>query len=168
MPDAFELPGMLGAVVPLVGGEGLPGLRRNVIGELVALAFGHSVRRFGFARGRAGLEPGFAAVVGALNDLPEPAARLRAVDAIGIHGRTLEVIDLPAGEMRAADLPIFAFAVGRKNECTLARAHQDSNFAHVLLLLVIAIFVRAIWSVQFSFEDSGNLSYSKTGRAHAA
>ena len=46
--------------------------------------------------------PGLAAVVGALNDLSEPAAGLRRIDAIGIDGRALQVIDLPPGEVRAA------------------------------------------------------------------
>ena len=55
--------------------------------------------------------PGFAAVVGALNDLAEPAAGLRGVDAIGIGGRSFEVIHLPAGKVRAADFPVFALAV---------------------------------------------------------
>src|SRR5467141_265670 len=38
VPDALELPGMLGAVVPLVRGEGLAGVGRRVVHEFVALA----------------------------------------------------------------------------------------------------------------------------------
>src|SRR5256886_11909584 len=38
VPDALELPGMLRAVVELVRGEWLAGLRRRVVDEFVALA----------------------------------------------------------------------------------------------------------------------------------
>ena len=83
MPDALEFPRVLRAVVPLVRRERLAGLRRRVVDELVALALGHAVGRGGRLAGRrAGLVPGFAAVVGALDDLPEPAAGLRGVDPI--------------------------------------------------------------------------------------
>src|SRR5258707_4676127 len=139
VPDTLEFPGMLRAVVELMGGERRAGFLRIVVFEFVTFALGGSVRRFGFAGRRAWLEPGFAAVIGTLNDWADPAACLRAVDAIWIHGRPLQVIDLPAGEMWAADLPFFALAVGRKNKRSLARANQHSNFAHVLLLLIGAI-----------------------------
>ena len=76
--------------------------------------------------------PGFAAVVGALNDLAEPAAGLRGVDAVRIGGRSLQVINLPAGKVRSADVPLFALAVGGQNERALVRADQDSYFAHPL------------------------------------
>src|SRR5438105_11647924 len=46
---------------------------------------------------------GFAAIVGALNDLAEPAAGLRGVNAVGVRGCALQVVYLPAGKMRAAD-----------------------------------------------------------------
>ena len=82
MPDALELPRMLRAVVPLVRGERLAGFRRCVVDELVALALGHAVRRGGRFAGRcSGLMPGLAAVIRALNDLPEPAAGLRCITA---------------------------------------------------------------------------------------
>ena len=76
---------------------------------------------------RAGLVPGFAAVVGALDDLPEPAAGLRGVDAVGIDGRALHVIDLPAGEVRAGDVPLLPLAVGGEDERALARADEDPD-----------------------------------------
>ena len=78
--------------------------------------------------------PGLAAVVGALDQLPEPAAGLRGVDAVGIGGRALEVVDLPAGKVRAADVPLLALAVGGQDEGALARADQNSNRTHPLLL----------------------------------
>src|SRR3954462_6133158 len=59
MPDAFKFPRVLGAVVPRMGGERFPALRRNVVGELVALPFRHSVRcRRWLAWRKARLEPG--------------------------------------------------------------------------------------------------------------
>ena len=97
MPDALELPGMLRAVVPLVRGERLAGFGGRVVDELVALALGHAVGRRGRLAGRCPrLIPCFAAVIGALNDLPEPAAGLRRIQPVRIGRRALEVIDLPA------------------------------------------------------------------------
>ncbi len=61
------------AVVPLMGA------RHAVVDELVADRL-----------------PGLAAVVGALDHLTEPAARLRGVEAVRVDGRALEVVDLPA------------------------------------------------------------------------
>src|SRR5204863_5897184 len=96
-----------------------------------ALALGHPLGRGGgFAGGRAGLLPGLAAVAGALDDLAEPAAGLRGVDAVGIDGRALEVVDLPAGKVRAADLPLLALAVGVEDEGALARADEYAYAAH--------------------------------------
>src|SRR5437660_8675288 len=77
MPDALELPRMGRGVVPHVRGQRLAGFGRSVIDELVAFAFGHAFRGGGRLAWRgAGLLPGLAAVVGALNDLTEPAAGL--------------------------------------------------------------------------------------------
>ena len=112
MPDALELPGVRRAVVPLVrAGDA-------VVHELVADRL-----------------PGLAAVVGALDHLPEPAAGLRRVQPIRVGGRSLEVVDLPAREVRAADVPPFALAVRRQDERALARADQYPYSAHPLLLV---------------------------------
>src|SRR5260370_22856792 len=113
MPNALELPRMLRAVVPLMSGERLPGLRGGVVHKLVALAFGRASRAGLFARRRSWLCPGLAAVIGALDDLPEPAAALRSKDAIRVGGRTLDVVHLPAGKISAANVPILALAVRR-------------------------------------------------------
>src|SRR5262249_10145565 len=78
--------------------------------------------------------PGLAAVVGALHDLPEPAAALRGVEPVGVGRRPLDVVDLPAGEVGSADLPPAARAVGREDEGALARAHQNPYSAHPFLL----------------------------------
>src|SRR5262249_14223271 len=91
VPDALEDPGLLRAVVKLMGGERSAAfLGIFVVDELVAFALGHSAFAGEFLRFAAGRVPGLAAVVGALNDLSEPAAGLRAVDAVGILGRALE------------------------------------------------------------------------------
>ena len=65
MPDAFELPGMLCAVVPLVS-AGHP-----VVIELVTNWL-----------------PILAAIIGALDHLTEPAARLRSKQPFGLGGRS--------------------------------------------------------------------------------
>src|SRR5260370_34979824 len=106
MPDALELPGMLRAVVPLVRGERLfTFFGGGVVDEFVALAFGRALRRsLLFPGRRARLRPGFAAVIGALDDLAEPSAGLRRVDPIGSRRPSLQVIPLPAREMTTADV----------------------------------------------------------------
>ena len=103
MPDALELPGVLRAVVPLVGAGDA------VVGELVADRL-----------------PGLAAVVGALDHLPEPAARLRRVEPVRIDRRALEVVNLPAREMRAADVPSSRLPSEVRMKRALARADQYS------------------------------------------
>src|SRR5580765_2896084 len=117
MPDALEFPGVWFAVVKLVRGHGRTGFGRGVVRKFVALAFGLAAGSGLFPLRRPRLMPGFAAVVGALNDLAEPSAGLRGVDAIGIRRRSFEVIHFPAGEERAADVPFFALAIRVKNEC---------------------------------------------------
>src|SRR5579859_4600250 len=140
MPHALEFPRMLRPVVPLVRGERLAALRRRIVDKLVALAFGHSSwRGRGFARRRAGLYPRFATIVGALNHLPEPVARLRGEDAIRINRRAFQVINRPARKKRAVDVPLFALAVRRQNERAFARAHQYAYFAHLRLLVVFRV-----------------------------
>src|SRR5208282_6859158 len=110
MPDTLEFPRMLRAVIPLVRAD-LAGVR-----EFVAFAFGHAFRAFQFLWTAAGRVPGLAAVIGTLDDLAEPAARLRGIDAVGVCGRAFDVINFPARKMRAADLPIPAFAIGSQDE----------------------------------------------------
>src|ERR1044072_2948635 len=112
MPDAFELPWMRSAVIKLMRRERFAGFIRGVVNKLIALALRHSLgrgRRFTGWRSR--LEPRQAAVVGALNDLFEPAARLRRVNAVRIHRRTFEVINLPSGEVWATHIPLFTFSI---------------------------------------------------------
>src|SRR6266702_2971391 len=79
---------MLCAVVPLVCGERLAGLRRRVVDELVA--------------------------------------------------RALHVIDLPAGKVRAAHVPLFALPVRCEDEGPLARTNQYPYPAHASLLSACA------------------------------
>ena len=82
MPHPLELPRVRRAVVPLVGA------RDAVVDELVADRL-----------------PRLAAVVGPLNHLAEPAAGLRGVEPVRVGRRAFEVVDLPAAEVRAVDLP---------------------------------------------------------------
>src|SRR4029077_12505187 len=107
MPDALELPRMLRAVIKLMRRERLAGFGGDVVDEFVAFRLGRAVGRG--ARppvGLAGWYPGFAAVVGALNDLPEPAAGLRRKEAVGRGGRALDVVNLPTCKVRAPDLAL--------------------------------------------------------------
>ena len=87
MPDAFELPRVRRAVVPLVS-AGIA-----LVGEFVADRL-----------------PGLAAVVGALDHLAEPAAGLRRVQPVRIDGRALEVVDFPAREVGTIDVPRWRLA----------------------------------------------------------
>ena len=107
MPDALELPRMRRAVIPLVGAG------HAVIHKLIA------DRR-----------PCFAAIVRSLNQLAEPAARLRRVQSIRVSGRSLQVIDLPPGKQGALYAPTVALAIRGQYECSFARAHQYPNAAH--------------------------------------
>src|SRR5215468_4692046 len=102
MPDPRELPRMLGAVVPLVGA------RNTVVDELVPDGL-----------------PCLAAVVRALDDLPEPAARLRGVQPVGVGRRPVDVVDLPAREQGAVDVPLVARPVGRQDERTLLGSYEQ-------------------------------------------
>src|SRR5712692_1500262 len=111
VPDAFELPGMLCSVVPLVRGEWFASFSRSIVHELVAFAFGRAIRAFQLVGAAAGRVPSLTAIIGALNDLTEPAAGLRRVNAIRINWRTFHVINLPTRKMRAADFPTFARAI---------------------------------------------------------
>src|SRR5208337_2778125 len=108
VPDASEFPWMWRAVIPLMRA-----------GNAFVLEF--------VSNG----SPGVASVVRALNQLAEPAGRLRYVEAIGIRGRSLEVINLPTAEMRPIDVPPLALSIGSKNECAFARSHKHSYAAHV-------------------------------------
>src|SRR5262249_57197407 len=105
MPDALELPRVRRAVVPLMCA------RNAVVHEL-------AVDRF----------PRLAAVVRALNQLPEPGRALRAIDAVPIGGPTLSGGDFPTAEMGAPHFPPVALAVRRQHQRALAASseHTDS------------------------------------------
>ena len=112
VPDPGELPRMGCPVVPLVG-AGLGGVL-----ELVTHRF-----------------PGRAAVVGTLDDLPEPAAALGREQPGRIGRRSLDMVDLPAGEKWPADVPPVALTVRVQHERSLARPDQYPYPAHRRLLL---------------------------------
>src|SRR5262245_45500665 len=102
MPDPLELPRPRSAVIP------------KVVTDLTLVSKVVADRR-----------PVGAAVVGTLDHLPEPPAGLRRVEPVGIDGRPVEVVDLPATEVWPVDLPVVALAVGGQYERALARADQD-------------------------------------------
>src|ERR671923_341720 len=112
MPDARELPGVLRAVVPLMGAW------HAVVGELVADGL-----------------PGLSAIVRPLHDLAVPAGGLRRIQAIRVSRRPVQVVDLPAREQRAFDVPVVPRPVGRQNERALPRAHEEPHSAHCSLPL---------------------------------
>ena len=111
MPDALELPWMGRPVVPLMR-AGHP-----VVDELVSDRL-----------------PGLAAIVRTLDELSEPAAALGGIQPIRISRRPLEVINLPASEMRPVHLPFLAFPVRFQRERAFARTDQHPYSAHASLL----------------------------------
>src|SRR5262249_45682546 len=112
MPDALKLPRMLCPVVKLMRRERLARFRRSILDELVALALGPALwRRSRLAGRRPRLVPGFASVIGTLDDLPKPTARLRRIDPVRIDGRGLHMVNLPAAKKRAFDVPFLTLGV---------------------------------------------------------
>src|SRR5215475_3242019 len=144
MPDSFELPRVRRAIVPLVRGERLAGFGRRVVNKLVALALGHALwGSCGLAGRCAGLMPGLAAVIGALDDLSKPTARLRSIQPIRINRRSLKVINFPSGKERTTDVPLLSLCVRRQNKRALACANEYSYSAHNLpfLMLLMLLFL---------------------------
>src|SRR5436189_5591669 len=72
MPHTLEFPRMLRAIVPLVGRERLPSLRRAIVNELVTLALCHAVRAFQFLRTASRCVLGFTSHISELNTLYTP------------------------------------------------------------------------------------------------
>src|SRR4030095_12734887 len=112
MPNALELPRMLGAVIPLMRP------RDSVVNKLVALGFRRAIRAFQFLGAASRRVPSFSTVIGALNDLAEPRTGLRCVNAVRIDRRTLHMINLPTRKMRPANLPSFARTIRCQDERT--------------------------------------------------
>src|SRR5437867_12445957 len=110
MPDTLELKGAGCAVVPLMR-AGLA-----LVDELV-------VERL----------PGLTAVIGPLDHLPVPSGGLRRVDAVRIGRRSLEVVNVPSGEMGSIDSPGSALFVRRQDERTLVRPDQYPYATHAFL-----------------------------------
>lgn len=75
MPNAFELPRMRRAIVPLVRA------RHAVVGELVIYR-----------------SPRLAAIVRTLHKLPKPATALRRINAVGVNRRALQVVQFKPGK----------------------------------------------------------------------
>ena len=128
VPYALELPRVRLAIVELMCGHRLARGLGGVIHELIAGGLRKGVRPWLDVASRR--LPGLSAVLGTLDDLAEPTACLRRVDAVRVDGRTFEVVDFPAGEQRTVDLPFVALAIRRKDERSLTRAYQNSYLAH--------------------------------------
>src|SRR5687767_8936151 len=84
--------------------------------------------------------PGLAAVIRALNDLPEPTAALGRKQPIRISRRSLDMINLPTGKMRTANVPSFALRVRGQNERPFPCTNQHSYFAHLILPVDSSLF----------------------------
>src|SRR5215469_1805140 len=108
MPHSLELPWVLGTVVPLMSGEGRA---RDVIDELIALALRHAARPGRLPGRRSRLVPCLAPIIRALNNLSEPAAGLRCINAVRIGRRSFQVINLPARKKRSVYAPLLTLAV---------------------------------------------------------
>ena len=107
VPDPLELPRSRRPVVPQVVAH------LALVGELVADRL-----------------PGAAPVVGALDQLAEPARRLRGVQPVRVGRRPLDVVDLPAAEVWAGHLPVPARTVGGQDERALACTDEYPYAAH--------------------------------------
>src|SRR3989338_1816735 len=131
MPHAFEFPRVRRSVVELMRRQRFPGWGRRIVDELVAFSLLRAVRTICRLSGRSSrLKPGLASVVGTLDDLAEPVAMLRSVDAFRIGRGTLRMIDLPSSEMRSVHFPFLPLSVGRQYECPFSCACENPNFAH--------------------------------------
>lgn len=124
MPDALELPRMLGVVVPFVSAD------VTAVLEQIAVPRGHRfgiawLRYFGSWRG-----PSFPAIVGSLDYLTEPVARLGGIDAIWIDWRSLEVKHFPSPKQWAFDLPVHSLSVRGQDERTFLGADENTDIAH--------------------------------------
>src|SRR3954469_11838649 len=124
MPHAFELPGVLRSIVPLVSAG------YSIINEFIAFGLRHSFRAFQFFWIAPWCLPCFSAVARALDDLSEPGAGLRSVNPVRVDRGTLHVINLPAREMRPVHFPVFALRVRCKHKRAFFCSDQHSYSAH--------------------------------------
>src|SRR3990172_2427374 len=127
MPDALELPRVVRVVVPLVR-AGLA-----LVLELVADGL-----------------PVLAAIVGAVDHLAEPIARLRGIDPVGIDRRPHDVVNLPPPEVRTADVPTLALSVRRQDEGALMCTDEHTYAAHTFVLLEVFCGQRMILRLPIS------------------
>ena len=109
VPHPLELPRMRRPVIPLMRS------RHALIRKLVS----HR-------------SPRLSAVVRPLQNLSKPPARLRRIQAVRIHRRSLHVVHLPPRKKRPAHLPILPLAIGAQHKSPLLRPHQHSYTAHAM------------------------------------
>src|SRR3954469_17826357 len=92
--------------------------------------------------------PCLAAIVGTLHHLPKPPARLRRVNAIRIHRRSLQVINLPTAKMGPAHVPLLSLAVRRQDKGALLCSNEHSYSAHATSLCL-----QLRWGLGHRFDD---------------
>src|SRR5215471_20903819 len=107
VPDPLELPGPLRAVIPEVRA------RVADVAEVVADRL-----------------PAGPAVIGPLDQLPEPPRVLRRVQPVRVNRRPLHVVYLPPTEVWAGYRPLLPLAVRSQQERALARPSEHSYLSH--------------------------------------
>src|SRR5579864_2757087 len=74
--------------------------------------------------------PGLAAIIRPLDQLTEPAGRLREVDPVRVDRRSLEVVNVPARKVGPGDIPLLTPVIRRQDKRPLVRPDQNPNSAH--------------------------------------
>src|SRR5262249_56795890 len=70
------------------------------------------------------------AVIGPLDQLPEPPSVLRRVQPIRVNRRPLQVVYLPPAEVRPGYRPLLSLAIRSQHERALARPREHSYLSH--------------------------------------
>src|SRR5579862_1150193 len=130
VPHPLELPRVLRPVIKLVCSQRRARRLRRVVHKFIALALRLSARPGRLTRWCSRLMPRLAAVIRALNNLPEPSAGLRSIYPVRVHRRSLQVIHFPAGKMRPAYVPFLPLAIRRQDKRALLCPHQHTYSAH--------------------------------------
>ena len=68
--------------------------------------------------------PCLAAILGALDLLSKPTAGLRGVKPVRVNWRSFQVINFPPREVRTADFPICALAIGSQDKGAFAGTNE--------------------------------------------
>src|SRR5690606_10051126 len=74
--------------------------------------------------------PSRPAIVGALDELAEPATRLRGVEPVRVGRRGGDVVDLPARKVRTVDGPVAPRLIGGEDKGALAGPDEYAHASH--------------------------------------